>query len=128
MSVPTTTCSTIGVDGVEVFYPSAGDPAAPVVLLLHGFPTSSHQYRRLRTPADSEERNRNILCHVTCGHTARLGEPAKLIRCSAAASRFTPVLPASDILLAHWRQITWNTLEPPTGTCNNTMPLTVELG
>ncbi|KZP23644.1 alpha/beta-hydrolase [Athelia psychrophila] len=47
MSVPATTCSTVAVDGVEVFYRSAGDPAAPVVLLLHGFPTSSHQYRHL---------------------------------------------------------------------------------
>ncbi|KAF7986053.1 hypothetical protein HWV62_41428 [Athelia sp. TMB] len=47
MSVPTTTTSTIAVDGVEMFYRSAGDRTAPVVLLLHGFPTSSHQYRHL---------------------------------------------------------------------------------
>ncbi|KZP17368.1 alpha/beta-hydrolase [Athelia psychrophila] len=47
MSVPATTVSTIAADGVEVFYRAAGDPAAPVVLLLHGFPTSSHQYRHL---------------------------------------------------------------------------------
>lgn len=47
MSAPATIISTIPVDGVEVFYRSAGDPSAPVVLLLHGFPTSSHQYRNL---------------------------------------------------------------------------------
>ncbi|TXI85423.1 MULTISPECIES: alpha/beta fold hydrolase [unclassified Cupriavidus] len=34
-------------DGVRVFYREAGDPAAPVMLLLHGFPTSSHQFRNL---------------------------------------------------------------------------------
>ncbi|MFC3448416.1 alpha/beta fold hydrolase [Amycolatopsis speibonae] len=32
---------------VEVFYREAGDPDAPVLLLLHGFPTSSHQFTRL---------------------------------------------------------------------------------
>ncbi|MBB5856583.1 alpha/beta fold hydrolase [Amycolatopsis umgeniensis] len=32
---------------VEVFYREAGDPDAPVLLLLHGFPTSSHQFVRL---------------------------------------------------------------------------------
>lgn len=35
------------VDDVKVFYRQAGDPAAPVVLLLHGFPTSSFMYREL---------------------------------------------------------------------------------
>ena len=39
---------TIKVDGgVEVFYREAGADSAPVVLLLHGFPTSSFQYRNL---------------------------------------------------------------------------------
>ncbi len=35
------------VDGVELFYREAGDPGRPTVLLLHGFPTSSHMYRNL---------------------------------------------------------------------------------
>jgi pimeloyl-ACP methyl ester carboxylesterase len=34
-------------DGVKVFYRSAGDPSAPVVLLLHGFPASSFMFRDL---------------------------------------------------------------------------------
>jgi pimeloyl-ACP methyl ester carboxylesterase len=34
-------------DGVNVFYREAGASDAPVVLLLHGFPTSSFQYREL---------------------------------------------------------------------------------
>ena len=34
-------------DGVSVFYREAGPVNAPVVLLLHGFPTSSFQYREL---------------------------------------------------------------------------------
>jgi pimeloyl-ACP methyl ester carboxylesterase len=37
----------IEADGVTVFYREAGAPDASVVLLLHGFPTSSFQYREL---------------------------------------------------------------------------------
>ena len=37
----------VDADGVRVFYREAGDPNAPVVLLLHGFPASSFQYREL---------------------------------------------------------------------------------
>jgi pimeloyl-ACP methyl ester carboxylesterase len=35
------------VDGVKIFYREAGPADAPVVLLLHGFPTSSHMFRNL---------------------------------------------------------------------------------
>jgi pimeloyl-ACP methyl ester carboxylesterase len=35
------------VNGAEIFHREAGDPKAPVVLLLHGFPTSSHMFRNL---------------------------------------------------------------------------------
>ncbi|MDI3392682.1 alpha/beta hydrolase [Pseudomonas sp. V98_8] len=34
-------------DGVKVFYREAGAVDAPVLLLLHGFPSSSHQFREL---------------------------------------------------------------------------------
>lgn len=34
-------------DGLRFFYRDAGDPQAPVLLLLHGFPTSSHQFRNV---------------------------------------------------------------------------------
>jgi len=34
-------------DGVRVFYRAAGDPARPVLLLLHGFPSSSFMFREL---------------------------------------------------------------------------------
>ncbi|MEL7470509.1 MAG: alpha/beta hydrolase [Pseudomonadota bacterium] len=35
------------IDGVKVAYREAGDPANPTILLLHGFPTSSHMFRDL---------------------------------------------------------------------------------
>src|SRR4029079_5257723 len=46
-SVPTTTARPVSVDGRKVFYRQAGNPKSPVVLLLHGFPTSSHMFREL---------------------------------------------------------------------------------
>lgn len=39
--------NTVDVDGLKVFYRSAGDPGAPAVLLLHGFPSASHMFRDL---------------------------------------------------------------------------------
>ena len=38
---------TVDVDGLEIFYREAGDPNLPTILLLHGFPTSSHMFRNL---------------------------------------------------------------------------------
>lgn len=38
---------TVDVDGVTVAYRESGPADAPVLLLLHGFPTSSHQFTRL---------------------------------------------------------------------------------
>jgi pimeloyl-ACP methyl ester carboxylesterase len=35
------------VDGLKVFYREAGDPKKPAMVLLHGFPSSSHMYRNL---------------------------------------------------------------------------------
>lgn len=44
-------------DGHRIFYREAGDPAAPAVVLLHGFPTSSYMFRHL-IPALADK------CHV----------------------------------------------------------------
>lgn len=38
---------TASVDGHQLFYREAGDPRHPTLLLLHGFPTSSHMFRDL---------------------------------------------------------------------------------
>ena len=45
--IPHTSIRRVEADGVTVFYREAGPADAPVVLLLHGFPTSSFQYRDL---------------------------------------------------------------------------------
>ena len=42
-----TTNRKVDVDGLEVFYREAGPADAPVLLLLHGFPSSSHMFRDL---------------------------------------------------------------------------------
>ncbi|MBK1657476.1 alpha/beta fold hydrolase [Paracraurococcus ruber] len=38
---------TVTVDGLEIFYREAGPADAPALLLLHGYPTSSHMFRDL---------------------------------------------------------------------------------
>ena len=45
--VPSKKFKTVTVDGVELFYREAGDPGNPKVVLLGGFPSSSHQWRNL---------------------------------------------------------------------------------
>ena len=45
--VPVTSIHKVEADGVRVFYRTAGDKDAPVLLLLHGFPASSFMFREL---------------------------------------------------------------------------------
>ena len=45
--IPLTSIHRVDADGVQVFYREAGPADGPVILLLHGFPTSSFQYREL---------------------------------------------------------------------------------
>jgi pimeloyl-ACP methyl ester carboxylesterase len=46
-AVAATHYRTAKIDGVEIFYREAGPADAPVIVLLHGFPTSSHMFRNL---------------------------------------------------------------------------------
>lgn len=46
-SVPVIHYKSVSINGVKVFYREAGPKDAPVILLLHGFPTSSHMFRNL---------------------------------------------------------------------------------
>jgi pimeloyl-ACP methyl ester carboxylesterase len=38
---------TVDVNGIKIFYREAGSPTAPALVLLHGFPSSSHMFRDL---------------------------------------------------------------------------------
>jgi pimeloyl-ACP methyl ester carboxylesterase len=49
-----TVYKTVEVDGLDTFYREAGPPGAPVIVMLHGFPTSSHMFRNL-IPSLSDE-------------------------------------------------------------------------
>ena len=42
-----TTYRTVSIDGLDIFYREAGERDNPTILLLHGFPTSSHMFRNL---------------------------------------------------------------------------------
>ncbi len=55
MTNPKTTIhKTIEIDGLDIFYREAGSANNPTILLLHGFPTSSHMFRNL-IPALADE-------------------------------------------------------------------------
>jgi pimeloyl-ACP methyl ester carboxylesterase len=45
--IPAVMYRTVEIDGQSIFYREAGSPEAPTLILLHGFPTSSHMYRDL---------------------------------------------------------------------------------
>ncbi|MGW2288999.1 alpha/beta fold hydrolase [Streptomyces phaeochromogenes] len=62
---------TTTVDNLEVFYREAGDPQAPVVVLLHGFPTSSHMFRNL-IPALADRYRVIAPDHIGFGQSAML--------------------------------------------------------
>jgi pimeloyl-ACP methyl ester carboxylesterase len=47
ISIPRASFRTVEADGVRIFYREAGPADGPVVLLLHGFPSSSHMFREL---------------------------------------------------------------------------------
>ncbi len=47
MNTANVSFKTVSVNGFKIFYREAGDPGKPAVLLLHGFPTSSHMFRNL---------------------------------------------------------------------------------
>ena len=46
-SEPVTSYRTTKVNGLDIFYREAGSKDAPTIVLLHGFPTSSHMFRNL---------------------------------------------------------------------------------
>jgi pimeloyl-ACP methyl ester carboxylesterase len=52
--MPMTRYQYAAVNGNKIFYREAGDRTAPAILLLHGFPTSSHMFRNL-IPALADE-------------------------------------------------------------------------
>ncbi|MER0484415.1 alpha/beta hydrolase [Streptomyces sp. Edi2] len=60
---------TATVNGLEVFYREAGDPEAPAVVLLHGFPTSSHMFRQL-IPALADRYHVIAPDHIGFGQSA----------------------------------------------------------
>lgn len=47
VAAPQVSYRSVQVDGVKIFYREAGPRDAPAILLLHGFPTSSHMFRYL---------------------------------------------------------------------------------
>ena len=50
----TTKFKTVKVEGLDIFYREAGNKNKPTILLLHGFPSSSHMYRDLITALSAD--------------------------------------------------------------------------
>jgi pimeloyl-ACP methyl ester carboxylesterase len=47
MEIPETQYKTVEVNGLDIFYREAGHVNKPTIVLLHGYPTSSHMFRNL---------------------------------------------------------------------------------
>ncbi len=60
---------TVEVNGLDIFYLEAGSKNAFSILLLHGFPTSSHMFRNL-IPALSDK------FHLVVSHVSKLDSGA----------------------------------------------------
>jgi pimeloyl-ACP methyl ester carboxylesterase len=60
---------TTRIQGLDVFYREAGDPADPAIVLLHGFPTSSAMFRNL-IPALADRYHVIAPDHVGFGQSA----------------------------------------------------------
>jgi pimeloyl-ACP methyl ester carboxylesterase len=52
--IPKIAYRTVTIDDLDIFYREAGPKDAPTILLLHGFPTSSHMFRNM-IPALADE-------------------------------------------------------------------------
>ncbi len=63
------------IDGVSIFYREAGPDSGPVVLLLHGFPSSSRMFRDL-IPRLSDAYHVIAPDYPAFGHSAVPGRPA----------------------------------------------------
>src|SRR5438105_881166 len=47
VNYPQTFYRTMPIDGVDIFFREAGEKEKPTIVLLHGFPSSSHMFRNL---------------------------------------------------------------------------------
>jgi pimeloyl-ACP methyl ester carboxylesterase len=63
---------TIQINGLDIFYREAGPKDAPAILLLHGFPTSSHMFRNL-IPALADKYHVIAPDYPGFGHSAMPG-------------------------------------------------------
>ena len=70
-----TSFQTVSAGGLEVFYREAGKPGAPKLLLLGGFPSSSHQFRNLM-PALAERFHLVAIDYPGFGNT-EMPDPAE---------------------------------------------------
>jgi pimeloyl-ACP methyl ester carboxylesterase len=73
---PTVFYRTLNVEGLEIFYREAGPRDASTVLLLHGFPSSSHMFLgkqeigQKQAPAKLLRTSRRVFtsAFLSCGH------------------------------------------------------------
>ena len=71
MTIQNVAHRTVTIDGLDIFYREAGPKDAPTILLLHGFPTSSHMFRNL-IPALADEFHLVAPDYPGFGHSSAL--------------------------------------------------------
>jgi len=93
-SSKTVSFKTIEVDGLNIAYREAGDPKNPKLVLLHGFPSSSHQYRNLM-----RGRSASLKFGAGYGQTIGRGVQSKPRRRSQVFSSRRPSTPFTQLAI-----------------------------
>ena len=94
---------TVAINGVDVAYREAGRENAPVIILLHGFPTSSHMYRNL-IPALADRYRVIAPDYPGFGHSGMPERSAFKYTCIAPGSLDTSLGHAAALSDAAWCQ------------------------
>jgi pimeloyl-ACP methyl ester carboxylesterase len=88
---------TVDIDGVKIFYRAAGLEGAPVILLLHGYPTSSFMFRNLIPILAGKPPNSRLISEKSSPGYWRPGGTGTPIFCLPARKHIKGITPGQRL-------------------------------